>query len=55
MTNRTTFAKVVGSFTENAATKDVIIVLTKSAADALGALDKRFQVNISYGTPTVNE
>jgi LysM repeat protein len=51
MTNRTTFAKVVGGFTENAATKDVIIVLTKSAADALGALDKRFQVNISYGTP----
>lgn len=52
MTNRTTFAKVVGSFTENAATKDVIVVLTKSAADALGALDKRFQVNISYGTPS---
>jgi LysM repeat protein len=55
MTNRTTFAKVVGSFTENAATKDVVIVLTKSAADALGALDKRFQVTISYGTPTTNE
>jgi len=55
MTNRTTFAKVVGSFTENAATKDVIIVLTKSAADAIGALDKRFQVNISYGIPTTNE
>jgi LysM repeat protein len=55
MTNRTTFAKVVGSFTENAATKDVVIVVTKSAADALGALDKRFQVNISYGTPTTNE
>lgn len=55
MTNRTTFAKVVGSFTENAATKDVLVVLTKSAADALGALDKRFQVNISYGTPTTNE
>jgi len=55
MTNRTTFAKVVGSFTENASTKDVVIVLTKSAADALGALDKRFQVNISYGAPTTNE
>jgi rare lipoprotein A (peptidoglycan hydrolase) len=55
MTNRTTFAKVVGSFTENEANKDVIIVLTKSAADALGALDKRFQVNISYGTPTTDE
>lgn len=51
MTNRTTFAKVVGRFTDNESTRDVIIVLTKSAADALGALDKRFQVNISYGTP----
>ncbi|WP_345951118.1 LysM peptidoglycan-binding domain-containing protein [Mucilaginibacter sp. PAMB04274] len=52
MTNRTTYAKVVGRFTDNQMTKDVIIVLTKSAADALGALDKRFQVNISYGTPS---
>lgn len=51
MTNRTTFAKVVGSFTDNESTKDVVIVLTKSAADALGALDKRFHVNISYGMP----
>ncbi|MFD1255376.1 LysM peptidoglycan-binding domain-containing protein [Mucilaginibacter terrae] len=51
MTNRTTFAKVVGRFTDNQSTKDVVIVLTKSAADALGALDKRFYVNISYGTP----
>jgi LysM repeat protein len=51
MTNRTTFAKVVGRFTENEMTRDVVVVLTKSAADALGALDKRFHVNISYGTP----
>ena len=51
MTNRTTFAKVVGTFTDNESTKDVVIVLTKSAADALGALDKRFHVNISYGIP----
>jgi LysM repeat protein len=51
MTNRTTFAKVVGTFTDNESTKDVVIVLTKSAADALGALDKRFHVNISYGMP----
>ncbi|UEG52209.1 LysM peptidoglycan-binding domain-containing protein [Mucilaginibacter daejeonensis] len=52
MTNRTTFAKVVGRFTDNEMTKDVVVVLTKSAADALGALDKRFYVNISYGMPT---
>jgi LysM repeat protein len=51
MTNRTTFAKVVGRFTDNEGTKDVIIVMTKNVADSLGALDKRFHVNISYGSP----
>ncbi|RYD89347.1 MAG: LysM peptidoglycan-binding domain-containing protein, partial [Sphingobacteriales bacterium] len=51
MTNRTTFAKVVGRFTENEATKDVVIVMTKNVAESLGALDKRFHVNLSYGTP----
>ncbi|WP_295771136.1 LysM peptidoglycan-binding domain-containing protein [uncultured Mucilaginibacter sp.] len=55
MTNRTTYAKVVGRFTDNEMTKDVIIVLTKSAADALGSLDKRFHVNISYGMPNEQE
>ncbi len=50
LTNRTTFAKVVGRFTDNASTKDVIIVMTKNVADALGALDKRFHVDISYGS-----
>ncbi|MEO6151260.1 MAG: LysM peptidoglycan-binding domain-containing protein [Mucilaginibacter sp.] len=51
VTNRTTFAKVVGRFTDNEATKDVVIVMTKNVAESLGALDKRFHVNISYGTP----
>ncbi|HWD89178.1 MAG TPA: LysM peptidoglycan-binding domain-containing protein [Mucilaginibacter sp.] len=51
MTNRTTFAKVVGRFTDNEQTKDVIIVMTKNVAEALGALDKRFQVSLSYGVP----
>lgn len=50
MTNRTTFAKVVGRFTDNEATKDVIIVMTKNVANSLGALDKRFHVSISYGS-----
>ncbi|QQL50988.1 LysM peptidoglycan-binding domain-containing protein [Mucilaginibacter ginkgonis] len=49
MTSRTTFAKVVGRFTDNESTKDVIIVMTKNVAESLGALDKRFRVNISYG------
>ena len=51
MTNRTTFAKVVGRFTDSEATRDVIIVMTKNVADSLGALDKRFHVDISYGSP----
>lgn len=49
MTNRSTFAKVVGKFTENETTKDVIIVMTKAVADAVGALDKRFFCSINYG------
>ncbi len=51
MTNRTTFAKVVGKFADSEATKDVVIVMTKNVADSLGALDKRFYVTISYGSP----
>ncbi|MEB0279602.1 MULTISPECIES: LysM peptidoglycan-binding domain-containing protein [unclassified Mucilaginibacter] len=51
MNNRTTFAKVVGRFTDSQSTKDAIVVMTKNVAEALGALDKRFHVNISYGTP----
>ncbi|MEJ7559086.1 MAG: LysM peptidoglycan-binding domain-containing protein [Pedobacter sp.] len=49
MSNRTTFAKVVGKFTENESTKDIIIVMTKAVADAIGALDKRFYCNLTYG------
>ncbi|WP_423149631.1 LysM peptidoglycan-binding domain-containing protein [Rubrolithibacter danxiaensis] len=51
MTDRSTFAKVVGRFTENETTKDVVIVVTKATADLLGALDKRFQVSLVYGVP----
>lgn len=51
MTDKTTFVKVVGRFTENESTKDVIIVLTQATATLLGVRDKRFQVNIDYGVP----
>jgi rare lipoprotein A (peptidoglycan hydrolase) len=51
MTQKSTFAKVVGKFAENESTKGVIILLTKTAAELLGALDKRFQVNLVYGVP----
>ncbi len=50
-TNRTTFAKVVGSFTENETNKDAIVVMTKDVAESLGAIDKRFYVSLSYGSP----
>nr|WP_068889599.1 LysM peptidoglycan-binding domain-containing protein [Pedobacter panaciterrae] len=49
MSNRSAFAKVVGKFSENESTKDVIIVMTKAVATALGALDKRFYCNLTYG------
>jgi len=51
MTNRTTFAKVVGHITDNESTKDVILVMTKNVAESIGGLDKRIHVNISYGSP----
>ncbi|AMR32419.1 hypothetical protein A0256_13785 [Mucilaginibacter sp. PAMC 26640] len=51
MTGKSTFAKVVGRFTDTQETKDVVVVLTKNVASSIGALDKRFHVNISYGTP----
>lgn len=51
MTQKSTFAKVVGKFAENESTKGVIILLTRTAAELLGALDKRFQVNLVYGVP----
>ncbi len=51
MTGKSTFAKVVGKFSQNESTKDAIIVITKAAADLIGAIDKRFQATIVYGVP----
>lgn len=51
MTQKSTFAKVVGKFTENESNKGLIIIITKTAAELIGALDKRFQVNLVYGIP----
>ncbi|MEJ5963259.1 LysM peptidoglycan-binding domain-containing protein [Pedobacter immunditicola] len=55
MSNRSTFAKVVGKFTENQTTKDAIVVMTQAVADALGALDKRFFCNLTYSGQETNE
>ena len=51
MTQKSTFAKVVGKFTDNESTKGVLIVLTRTAAELIGAADKRFQVSLVYGIP----
>jgi len=51
MTGRTALIKVVGKFADTAETRDAIIVISKSAASLIGVLDRRFQVEISYGTP----
>jgi LysM repeat protein len=55
MTNRSTFAKVVGKFTENESTKDVIIVMTKAVAESIGALDKRFFCNLTYSGQEIEQ
>jgi len=49
MSKNVTYAKVVGKFAENAETRDAIVVLSKSAAAYIGALDKRFLIEIAYG------
>jgi len=51
MTRNVTYAKVVGKFTDTADTKDAIVVLSKSAAAYIGALDRRFLIEIAYGVP----
>ena len=51
MTKSVTYAKVVGKFNDNADTQDAIVVLSKSAASYIGALDRRFLIEIAYGVP----
>lgn len=54
MTKSVTYAKVVGKFNDNAENQHAIVVMSKSAAASIGALDKRFQVEIAYGLPLEN-
>ncbi len=51
MTRNVTYAKVVGKFTDNSDTQGAIVVLSKSAASYIGALDRRFLIEIAYGVP----
>jgi len=48
MTGRTLFAKVTGSIPESSYDPAIKIVVTPSLAKALGALDRKFHVKISY-------
>lgn len=51
ITKSVTYAKVVGKFADNTDTHSAIVVLSKSAAAYIGAVDKRFIVEITYGLP----
>jgi len=51
LTKSVTFAKVVGKFSDTADSRDAIVILSKSAASYIGALDKRFLIEITYGAP----
>ncbi|MGN0003620.1 MAG: LysM peptidoglycan-binding domain-containing protein [Sphingobacterium composti] len=51
MNRSVTFAKVVGKFNDNHDTQGAIVILSKSVASSIGVLDKRFQVEITYGVP----
>ncbi|MCA5006331.1 LysM peptidoglycan-binding domain-containing protein [Sphingobacterium sp. WQ 366] len=51
MNRSVTFAKVVGKFNDNHDTQGAIVILSKSVASSIGILDKRFQVEITYGVP----
>jgi len=48
MTKRSIFVKVVGSFPETEETKNAILVISKSAASLIGAIDPHFRVELSY-------
>ncbi|ERJ59250.1 LysM peptidoglycan-binding domain-containing protein [Sphingobacterium paucimobilis] len=55
MNRSVTFAKVVGKFGDNQETQDAIVVLSKSVATSIGVLDRKFQVEITYGIPLEQE
>jgi LysM repeat protein len=48
MNNREVFVRVIGKLPDNAMTDKVIIRVSKSAYDRLGAIDPRFRVEVTY-------
>lgn len=48
MKNRTVYAKVIGRIPKGAYSNDVIIIISPTVAQMLGAIDSRFYVKIKY-------
>ncbi|NJM25773.1 MAG: LysM peptidoglycan-binding domain-containing protein [Bacteroidia bacterium] len=48
MNNREVFVRVMGKLPDTALTNSLIIKISKSAYDRLGAIDQRFRVQITY-------
>lgn len=48
LNNREVFVRVAGSLPEGAANTNVVIKISKSAYDRLGAIDPRFRVEVTY-------
>ncbi|RAV98307.1 LysM peptidoglycan-binding domain-containing protein [Pseudochryseolinea flava] len=48
MNNREVFVRVTGKLPENALTEKVVIRISKSAYDRLGAIDPKFRVQVTY-------
>jgi LysM repeat protein len=46
--NRTAFATVIGSVPKDSYTNDITLIISPEVAEALGALDKRFMVEVKY-------
>lgn len=49
MNNRSVFVKVVGRLPDAGDNDDIIIKISKAAADKMGVIDQRFQVDLLYG------
>lgn len=48
MNNREVFVRVIGKLPDTALTKQLIIKISRSAYDRLGAIDPRFRVEVTY-------
>src|SRR5690606_14269528 len=48
MNNREVFVRVMGKLPDNAMSDKVVIKISKSAYDRLGAIDPRFRVQVTY-------